>query len=147
MSKKKLEISRYNWSLRGPGSWDKMEWEIFDDLSIVITVEYLETETIGKASKKKKVHEYTIRQEEFDSLVDNIALAKEINVHGVGCDGEAWTFVEYNDDGSIKWMRDTGYIYGIKPLENISKYLLTSIEEYLLTSIEESQELLLFLDI
>ena len=135
MSKKKLEISRYNWSLRGPGSWDKMKWEIFDDLSIVITV-------IGQASKKKKVYEYTIRQEEFDSLVDNIALAKEINVLAGGgsrSDGEAWTFVEYNDDGSIKWMRDPGYIYGIKPLENISKYLLTSIEE--------SEELLLFLDI
>ncbi len=137
MSKKKLEISRYNWSLRGPGSWDKMKWEIFDDLSIVITVEYLEVEAIGQ-----KVYEYTIRQEEFDSLVDNIALAKEINVLAGGgsrSDGEAWTFVEYNDDGSIKWMRDPGYIYGIKPLENISKYLLTSIEE--------SEELLLFLDI
>ncbi len=59
-------------------------------------------------------------------MVDNIALAKEINVLAtVGCDGEAWTFVEYNDDGSVKWMRDTGFIYGIKPLENISKYLLT----------------------
>ena len=132
MSKKKLEISRYNWSLRGPGSWDKMKWEIFDDLSIVITVEYLEIEAFGQASHKKKVHEYTIRQEEFDSLVDNIALAKEINVltdSGSRSDGEAWTFVEYNDDGSVKWMSGTGYIYGIKPLENISKYLLTSIEE------------------
>ncbi|MBR2640962.1 hypothetical protein IKD49_00675 [Candidatus Saccharibacteria bacterium] len=126
MSKKKLEISRHNWGLKGPGSWDNMKWEIFDDLSIVRTDEYLEIETIGQASKKKKVHEYTIRQEEFDSLVDNIALAKEINVLTDGCDGEAWTFVEYNDDGSVKWMRDTGYIYGIKPLEKISNYLLAA---------------------
>ncbi len=53
MSKKKLEISRHNWDL-GPHLWDKMKWEIFDDLSIVRTVEYLEVKAFGQASKKRK---------------------------------------------------------------------------------------------
>ena len=125
MSKKKLEISRYNWGLKGPGSWDNMKWEIFDDLSVIKTDEYLDNENPRQNSNKKETSNYVIKQEDYDVLMGNVTLAKTINEVVDACDGEAWTFIEYNDDGSIKWMRGARYIYGLEPLEKISNYLLT----------------------
>jgi hypothetical protein len=126
MSKKKLEISRHNWSEIGPGSWNNTKWEIFDDLSVIKTDEYLDDENPRQNPNKKDASNYTIKQEDYDVLMDNIALAKTINKVVDAYDGEAWTFVEYDDDGSIKWMRETGYIYGLEPLEKISNYLLAA---------------------
>ena len=125
MSKKKLEITRHNWGLMGPGAWDNTKWEIFDDLSVVKTDEYLDVEKPRQNPNKKEASNHTISQEDFNVLMDNIALAKKMNEVVEASDGEAWTFVEYNDDDSIKWVRETGYIYGLEPLEKISKYLLT----------------------
>ena len=109
----------------GPGSWNNTTWEIFDDLSVIKTDEYLDNENPRQNPNKKETSNYTIKQEDYDALMGNIALAKTINKDIDACDGEAWTFAEYNDDGSIKWMRETGYIYGLEPLEKISSYLLT----------------------
>jgi hypothetical protein len=109
----------------GPGSWNNTKWEIFDDLSVIKTDEYLDDENPRQNPNKKETSNYTIKQEDYDALMGNIALAKTINKVVDACDGEAWTFVDYNDDGSIKWMRETGYIYGLEPLEKISSYLLT----------------------
>ncbi len=42
------------------------------------------------------------------------------------CDGEAWKFIQYNDN-KIVWQRDLGYIYGITSLEKVSNYLLNLV--------------------
>lgn len=123
---KKLDISRHNWGEMGPGSWNNTKWEIFDDLSVIKTDEYLDDENPRQNPNKKETSNYTIKQEGYDALMGNIALAKTINKDIDACDGEAWTFVEYNDNGTIKWMRETGYIYGLEPLEKISNYLLAA---------------------
>lgn len=111
-----LNIKNHNWGLIGPGTWKEKQWNIYDDMSVDYTITY------NSPTGDKNVSEFELSKEEFDTIINNIGLAKSDNTVIEASDGEAWEFVEYNN-GEENWKRPMGYIYGITSLEKITDIL------------------------
>ena len=111
-----LIITEDNWSEIIYGSWTKTEWKIYNDYTVEIKKEY--------EPNKVKTSNSKLTQLQYNSIIKNIELAKEINTKINACAGEAWSFTQLNK-GNIIWKRNLDYIYGIKPLENITNILLS----------------------
>ena len=117
MKNKYLEVRHANWSMIGPGSWVGTNITIYDDLSVDRLDEY------NSFEEREKRSSYSITQEQYDEIKENLELAKHIDTKIEACDGDSYEFTEYKD-GSVVWKRALGYIYGIEPLEKISQQIL-----------------------
>lgn len=96
----KLRIKHQSWNMRCAGMWDSTTWEIDD-----------------KIDKK-----YTIKMDRdlFEEIIINLEKAKTEDRKVEACDSSAWSIVQC-ENGKAIWIRESGYIYGIKPLEEIEK--------------------------
>lgn len=117
----KLRIKHQSWDMRCVGMWDSTTWEIYEDL----TTEIFDSYGDDKIDKK-----YTIKLDQnlFEEIMINIEKAKTEDRKVEACDGSAWSIVQYENENAI-WIRQSGYIYGIEPLEEIEKILINLMKE------------------
>ena len=64
----------------------------------------------------------------FEEIMINLAKAKTEDRKVEACDGSAWSIVQY-ENGKAIWIRQSGYIYGIEPLEEIERILINLMKE------------------
>lgn len=117
----KLRIKHQSWDMRCVGMWDSTTWEIYEDL----TTEIFDSYGDDKIDKK-----YTIKLDKnlFEEIMINLEKAKTEDRKVEACDGSAWSIVQYENENAI-WIRQSGYIYGIEPLEEIEKILINLMKE------------------
>lgn len=115
-----LKIVDNDWGLKTIYTWSTKTWCIYSDLS----VDY----EVRNGEDKKNSYSHNINEEELKQIIKNIDLAKPYNREVQACDGEAWEFVQYEND-NIVWERKLGYIYGIEPLETICDMLRNLVKD------------------
>lgn len=117
----KLRIKHQSWDMRCVGMWDSTTWEIYEDL----TTEIFDSYGDDKIDKK-----YTIKLDQnlFEEIMINIEKAKTEDRKVEACDGSTWSIVQYENENAI-WIRQSGYIYGNEPLEEIEKILINLMKE------------------
>ena len=115
-----LKIVDNDWGLKTIYTWSTKTWCIYSDLS----VDY----EVRNGEDKTKSYSHNINEEELKQIIKNIDLAKPYNREVQACDGEAWEFVQYEND-NIVWERKLGYIYGIEPLETICDMLRNLVKD------------------
>lgn len=115
-----LKIVDNDWGLKTIYTWSTKTWCIYSDLS----VDY----EVRNGEGKTKSYSHNINEEELKQIIKNIDLAKPDNREVQACDGEAWEFVQYEND-NIVWERKLGYIYGIEPLETICDMLRNLVKD------------------
>lgn len=125
MKEIKLKVIHQNWSLMGMGEWNNTEWNIYNDLSVEIKVKYnpIDIEEFDDTVTA----EMKISIDKYNEIVKQLELSKKEEIFVDGCDGDAWEFIQYNDNSEI-WKRELGYIYGIKSLEKVGKILEKLVE-------------------
>ena len=112
-----LKIRHTNWGMIGPNDWTDVIWTVYKDLTVNIE------KTYNRAEQNVETADKNITKKDYNSILKNIVLAKENKDVVKACDGSAWEIVQYENNKEI-WKRDLGYIYGIKPLEEISKIVM-----------------------
>jgi hypothetical protein len=110
-----LKVVNYNWSLKGPGSWDKTIWKINSDGSYIRTDKYRPEDNNRARYKRKKGQ---MRQSEIGELI-KIINSPLPDTHADGCDGDAWEIIVYSRDGEIIQAVDCGYVFGVDILERL----------------------------
>lgn len=115
-----LKIVDNDWGLKTIYTWSTKTWCIYSDLS----VDY----EVRNGEDKTKSYSHNINEEELKQIIKNIDLAKSDNREVQAFDGEAWEFVQYEND-NIVWERKLGYIYGIEPLETICDMLRNLVKD------------------
>lgn len=110
-----FKITHVNWELIGPDSLNNVEWNIYNDLSVEIKVSYNNIE-------KNKLITSKLNKKDYNNIIENVELSKDNCIKVDACDGSAWEIIEYYKCNEI-WKRELGYIYGIKPLEEVAKVL------------------------
>lgn len=115
-----LKIVDNDWGLKTIYTWSTKTWCIYSDLS----VDY----EVRNGEDKTKSYSHNINEEELKQIIKNIDLAKSDNREVQACDGEAWEFVQYEND-NIVWERKLGYIYGIESLETICDMLRNLVKD------------------
>lgn len=125
MKELKLKVIHQNWSLMGMGDWNNTEWNIYNDLSVEIKVNYNPMDIEG--FDDTVIAEKRISIEKYNEIVKQLELSKKEEWSTGGCDGDAWEFIQYNDNSEI-WKREMDYIYGIKSLEKVGKILEKLVE-------------------
>lgn len=117
-----FKITHVNWGLIGPDSWNSVEWNIYNDLSVEINVSYNNIE-------KNKLITSKLSKKDYNNVIENVELSKDNYIKIDACDGSAWEIIEYYKGNEI-WKRDLGYIYGIKPLEEVAKVLNKLVNDH-----------------
>lgn len=115
-----LKIIDNDWGLKTIYTWSTKTWCIYSDLS----VDY----EVRNGEDKIKSYSHNINEKELKQIIKNIDLAKSDNREVQAFDGEAWEFVQYEND-NIVWERKLGYIYGIEPLETICDMLRNLVKD------------------
>ena len=115
-----LKIVDNDWGLKTIYTWSTKTWCIYSDLS----VDY----EVRNGEDKTKSYSHNINEEELKQIIKNIDLAKSDNREVQAFDGEAWEFVQYEND-NIVWERKLGYIYGIESLETICDMLRNLVKD------------------
>lgn len=115
-----LKIVDNDWRLKTIYTWSTKTWCIYSDLS----VDY----EVRNGEDKTKSYSHNINEEELKQIIKNIDLAKSDNREVQAFDGEAWEFVQYEND-NIVWERKLGYIYGIESLETICDMLRNLVKD------------------
>ena len=112
-----LKAKMLNWSLHGPGSYDSISWEVYEDGSYQRKADYRDWKrnkgvitSKGKLSSNKTM--------ELKGFIETTWPETRIDA----CDGTAWKMKAYNSKGEEKEF-PRGYIYGLEVLENITKIL------------------------
>ena len=114
-----FKIENHNWGLKTIYTWNTKIWYIYDDLSIKYE--------IINGQDRVKSYSHSISKEKLKLIIQNIELSKSDNRVVDACDGEAWEFIQYEDD-NVVWERKLGYIYGIDSLETVSNILLDLVK-------------------
>lgn len=132
-TEKKLifKIEDHDWGLKTIYTWNTKTWYIYDDLSIKYE--------IINGQDKTKSYSHSISDEKLKIIIQNVELAKSDNRVIDACDGEAWEFIQYEDD-NVVWERKLGYIYGIDSLETVSNILLDLVKNDSDIFIDEEME-------
>lgn len=110
-----LKVKHSNWGMMGPGDWNNTEWNIYDDLTVDIKVLYNPKGGIAN----NQDYSCELEENNYKTLLQKIEEAKLITDVVDACDGSAWEYTQYQNGNEV-WKRDNGYIYGIKPLEEIA---------------------------
>ena len=124
MEKLVLNVKHSNWGMMGPGDWNNTEWNIYDNLIVQIKVSYNPKGGIDNT----KEFNCEIDEKFLNNLLDKLNIVKQNDEEVDACDGSAWEYTQY-DNGNEVWKRNIGYIYGIKPLEEIATQLNSLIKE------------------
>ena len=114
-----FKIEDHDWGLKTIYTWNTKIWYIYDDLSIKYE--------IINGQDKVKSYSHSISEEKLKLIIQNVELSKSDNRVVDACDGEAWEFIQYEDD-NVVWERKLGYIYGIDSLETVSNILLDLVK-------------------
>ena len=114
-----LKAEEHNWGLMRRGDWDKTIWKIYSDGSYAIKESFSHSDC--DVSAKSFTSEGELTDIEFQEL--KFLLEMEWSAEERKCyDGVAWRLTMY-DRGTIVKQRPLGYIYGIKPYEDITRML------------------------
>ncbi len=118
-----LRAVNVNWGLRTAQDWQYTEFELSEDGELHIKVFFL------YPVLDKVVH---ISTKDMLSIKGNLkkTISDPPDVFPDACDGEAWAFDIYDEDGKITYKREKGYIYGVDVLEEIGEILNCYIPEY-----------------
>ena len=115
-----LKAEHHSWGLQTNYDWRENCFELSTEGDLHIIVKYLDP-----------VVDCTVRISDADFDKIRKLIPKEyINTEVVACDGEAWSFIAYDESGEVSFSRDIGYIYGITVLENIGDILESYIPDY-----------------
>ena len=120
MKEIKLKVIHQNWGLMGMGDWNNTEWNIYNDLSVEIKIKYNPLDIEGFNDTVTAEMKISIYQ--YNEIVRQLNLSKKEEWFVDGCDGDAWKFIQYEDNKEV-WKRELGYIYGIESLEKIARIL------------------------
>lgn len=109
-----LRATAFNWGLKGPGSWEKEVWKVWDEGSWNQEIVYVPGDRLNRD---------TFRAGKL-SPADFAELKKEMKKpwpeeREDGCDGVAWRFTTYNEIGAQEQFRVEGYVDGMKPFESM----------------------------
>lgn len=113
-----LEVKHTNWSMKKSEGWNYTEWKIYNNFEVEVKESY----KISADEENIKCYNVKISFEKYNEINKKIQKAKEEDRYVSAYDGSAWKIVQYNE-GKEVWKRDSGYIYGIKPLEELSRIL------------------------
>lgn len=116
-----LRAVKHNWGMMTEGDWEEIEWLIYSDRSYQINVRYcLSTQDSIYTAKVGKIREKTFSR--LTEITEKPWI--DPNVVSDGCDGEAWQFQQFSEDGEIeKSTGNLGYIFGQEALEHIISLL------------------------
>lgn len=122
-----VKIENHNWGEMGPGDWELTEWNIYEDLTVIVVKKYRPTvlairENLDNAKEKIIEEKCKISKEDLAIIISKINEAKSYTEEIKACDGVSWKYILY-ENGEETYNRPLGYIYGIKPLEEISPIL------------------------
>ena len=109
-----FKLIHQNWGMTCPGMWNNTQWILYDDLCVVKQEDY--NEKVSNSLHQK----ISITNEEFVEIKKLIEESKQYEIKVEACDGDAWEFIYY-DNTKVIWKRELDYIYGIKPLEKLTK--------------------------
>lgn len=115
-----LKAVEMNWSMIGPGGWEKRSWKVNSDGT------YLQKTTFRPvdpedADASEAEEEGALSEEQMAILkkgIDDYWSDEKTDA----CDGSAWEFKLY-DNGTVVRHRDLGYIYGIEPYARMAGML------------------------
>ena len=118
-----LRATAFNRGLKGPGSWEKEMWKVWDEGSWYREIVYVPVERTVPSIRTGKLTE-----------ADFVELKKEMRnpwpLERVDCrDGVAWRFTTYNEIGAQDQFRLEGYVYGMEPFESIIRILEKQVGE------------------
>jgi len=113
-----FELKHCNWGLSGPGDWSSDNWVLYDNNWVEKKRFYRDER--GDGVRLFESNSARFSKEKTETLVELINTARTIDKHVDACDGDAWEFAYYKNNEVI-WKREIGYIYGIEPLERITK--------------------------
>ena len=111
-----LLFEHINWGEIGPEDWANIRWEIYDNFTVKIY------KTFGLEEDEIHNMNININSQTYKIINEKINLAKENDTNIEAFDGSAWKIVQFENGHEI-WNRKVGYIYGIKPLEEIAEIL------------------------
>ena len=113
-----VNIVNVNLGFVGPGAWLSNEWEIYTDLTVEKKTRYKGNEEV--VVKTSKISRWT-----YNSILRKLKAARKKDKQLEAYDGDVWAVVQYKNGKEI-WVRNKGYIYGIKPFENLAIKLYKS---------------------
>ena len=120
-----LKATEKNWSLHGPGDWDKRTWKINEDGTYLLKTAYLPDDTNDPIPEQEEEGE--LSSEKLELLLECID-SYWTDEPGESCDdGVAWEFKLYQD-GNVIRHRELGYIDGLEPYESLAALLYDDIE-------------------
>ena len=121
-----LKATERNRGLIGPGEWEKRTWKVNTDGT------YQRKTTYRAVDAEDPMLEETAKgafyEEQMDVLTECIDEYWN-NDTADACEGSAWEFKLYDEQGTVVRHREEGYIEGIEPYESIAA-LLTEDEPY-----------------
>lgn len=119
-----LKVTESNMGMKGPTSWSGATYKIYDDLSVDIIDTYNAFTYEEPYKVEHKYYNCSINEEDYEMILENIELVKKDNTKVDACDGTMCEVKVYHNGLEI-WKREHGYIYGIKPLEEITGLIQT----------------------
>ena len=118
MSRVMLKAEEHNWGLSGPGSWEKAEWEVWDDGTFFFSESFRSFDDTQPGFPIRGMMNPAPFAELSRAMCDQWS-DETVNAW----DGTAWEFRAYGLDASVVKHRPLGYIYGIEPFEKIAGIL------------------------
>lgn len=108
-----LKAEHQNWGLKSIYDWDTTYYELSRDGNLHLIVKYFEPvmDCVVKISETDL--------EKIKSLIPHEPIGK----CSFCCDGTAWSFTAYDEQGKVTFYRDVDYIYGIESLTSIGNIL------------------------
>ena len=118
-----LKATNENWGLTRAGDWIRTEFVLSQRGTLHIKVYFLHpvVDTSIKVSAEDMAAIRDSLEEVISNPPDRIPEA---------CDGEAWSFKAYDDEGKPIFKWKLSHIYGLDQLENIGRILDSYIPEY-----------------
>ena len=118
-----LKATERNWGLIGPGDWEKRTWKIHMDGTYQLKTTYLPVDPDDHETPEV-TEEGALYEEQLEALKEHAGEYWNDDTADA-CDGSAWEFKLYDENGTVIRHRDLGYIYGIEPYESIASLLLS----------------------
>ena len=102
-----LKATERNWGLIGPGVWEKHSWKIHDDGWYQYKETYRSDSSGDLPAIPEMVEEGILSDDQINRLKE--ALSQEWpDDKADACDGTAWEFKLYDENGTISKHRDLG---------------------------------------
>ncbi len=117
-----LRATAFNRGLKGPGTWEKEVWKVWDEGAWYQEISYVP----GDRPIRDTICTGKLSRADFDEL--NTEMSKPWPKERVDvCDGVVWRFSTYNDIGALVQFRLEGYVDGMEPFESIIRILMKQV--------------------